>query len=76
MLDNTLKICGMILLVGFLLATMIWAKKVDYNNIANACKKTDYIAAHNCLTEDILMIDGVEKIRYLCNAESNSNDDV
>ncbi len=36
----------------------------------------DYIATYNCETEDIMVIDGVEKVRYLCNAESNSNDDV
>lgn len=36
--------------------------------------KEDYLDAHNCLTEDVLIDHGVEKVRYLCNAEG-ANDD-
>lgn len=61
---------GSLFIIGLIISSC--ERTQDIKDIASACKSTDYISAHNCLTEDIMIVDGVEKVRYLCNAEDNN----
>lgn len=64
-------------IVGMLFSALLgvsgfWIGYMAHKEPQVAPPVRDYIATYNCLTEDIMIVDGVEKVRYLCDAESSN----
>ena len=70
------RITGLTIFVICSLFGFFVGKWVYSCDASPAQQRIDYIAAYQCETEEIMIVDGVEKVRYLCNAESDNDDDV
>lgn len=73
---NKLGITKIILLVAF---SFVWFM-IGYTYLCN--KKSpeklkyseDYLSAHHCEAEEILIVDGEVRVRYLCDGDENNDD--